>query len=220
MIVRFVIIFFLIIFVLGMSLFFIPIDTFLKRAINTTGVSYSVAEGNIFKGKINNITYAGESNSPPLELGNYHYNGRLTFTGFKVSFANEDKSTSGQIKTNVFNGGIKLQEFTTSTSYRTNGLGFMDINISIDDFLYKNGRCEAIKGYISLSNDSFDEKVGGNVNCLPEGVFKVQLFISDNVDMGTMIYKPGFIDLEIETAILKPDVEVFLGKRMGFTIPL
>ena len=38
--------------------------------------------------------------------------------------------------------------------------------------------------------------------------------------MGTMIYKPGFIDLEIETAILKADVEVFLGKRMGFTIPL
>ena len=33
-----------------MSLFFIPIDTFLKRAINTTGVSYSVAEGNKFKG--------------------------------------------------------------------------------------------------------------------------------------------------------------------------
>ena len=59
MIVRFVIIFFLIIFGFRMSLFFIPIDTFLKRAINTTGVSYSVAEGNIFKGKINNITYAG-----------------------------------------------------------------------------------------------------------------------------------------------------------------
>jgi len=220
LIVRFVIVFLLIISVLGMSLFFIPIDTFLKRAINTTGVSYSVAEGNIFKGKINNITYAGESNSPPLELGNYQYNGRLTFTGFKVSFANEDESTSGQIKTNVFNGGIQLLEFTTSTSYRTNGLGFMDIDISIDDFLYKNGRCEAIKGYISISNDSFDEKVGGNVNCLPEGVFKVQLFNSDNVEMGTMIYKPGFIDLEIETAILKADVEVFLGKRMGFTIPL
>ena len=220
MIVRFVIIFFLIIFVLGMSLFFIPIDTFLKRAINTTGVSYSVAEGNIFKGKISNITYAGESNSPALELGNYHYNGRLTFTGFKVSFANDDESTSGQIKTNVFNGGIQLLEFTTSTSYRTNGLGFMDIDISIDDFLYNNGRCEAIKGYISLSNDSFDEKVGGNVNCLPEGVFKVQLFNSGNVEMGTMVYKPGFIELEIETAILKADVEVFLGKRMGFTIPL
>ncbi len=220
MIVRFVIIFFLIVSLLGITLFFIPIDTFLKRAITTTGISYSVSEGNIFKGKINNITYAGESNSPPLELGNYHYNGRLTFTGFKVFFANEDESTSGQIKTNVFNGSFQLQEFTTSTSYRTNGLGFIDINISIDDLFFKNGSCESIKGYISLSNDSFDEKVGGNVNCFPENVYEVQLLNSDNVEMGTMIYKPGFIDLEIETAILKADVEVFLGKRMGFTIPL
>ena len=38
--------------------------------------------------------------------------------------------------------------------------------------------------------------------------------------MGLMIYRPGFIDLEIETAILKSDVSVFLGNRMGFTIPL
>ena len=31
---------------------------------------------------------------------------------------------------------------------------------------------------------------------------------------------PDTIDLEIETAILQADVSVFLGKRMGFTIPL
>ena len=66
----------------------------------------------------------------------------------------------------------------------------------------------------------FDETVSGNIRCLEESVYEVELLDSKNNEMGLMIYRPGFIDLEIETAILKSDVSVFLGNRMGFTIPL
>ena len=84
----------------------------------------------------------------------------------------------------------------------------------------KNGVCNSIEGKLSLSNDSFDETVSGNIRCLEESVYEVELLDSKNNEMGLMIYRPGFIDLEIETAILKSDVSVFLGNRMGFTIPL
>ena len=73
---------------------------------------------------------------------------------------------------------------------------------------------------MSLSNDSFNESVRGDIRCLENNIYEVNLFDSNDVELGSMIYRPGFIDLEIETAILKADVSVFLGKRMGFTIPL
>ena len=67
-----------------------------------------------------------------------------------------------------------------------------------------------------------DTSVGaGNTALDNDGLdYEVDLFDSNDVELGSMIYRPGFIDLEIETAILKADVSVFLGKRMGFTIPL
>ena len=79
---------------------------------------------------------------------------------------------------------------------------------------------DSISGTISLSNDSFAESVKGDLRCLENNIYEVELLNSSNDAMATMIYKPGFIDLEIETSILKADVSVFLGKRMGFTIPL
>ena len=96
----------------------------------------------------------------------------------------------------------------------------LDVKVHIDQMTIKNGMCNSIEGKLSLSNDSFDETVSGNVHCLEDGVYKVELLDSKNNEMGLMIYRPGFIDLEIETAILKSDVSVFLGNRMGFTIPL
>ena len=66
----------------------------------------------------------------------------------------------------------------------------------------------------------YKRQVKGDVICLENNIYEVDLFDSNDVELGSMIYRPGFIDLEIETAILKADVSVFLGKRMGFTIPL
>ena len=169
---------------------------------------------------INDISYKSSIDSAPLNIGDYNYKGSPLLTGFKVAFNADDSSTEGTIKINLFNGNYHIEDFTTEAPYTTNGLGVLDVKVHIDQMTIKNGICNSIEGKLSLSNDSFDETVSGNVHCLEDGVYKVELLDSKNNEMGLMIYRPGFIDLEIETAILKSDVSIFLGNRMGFTIPL
>ena len=218
--IRFVIAFVVIVLFLGLSLFFVPIDTLLKRVNTSSAVSYSLAEGNLFNGRINDVSYKASDDAMPLALGDYFYEGNILFTGIKVAFNNEDSSTVGVIKTNFFNGDLHLEDFVTEAGYSTNGLGMLGLKINIDKLILNDGSCSHISGTISLSNDSFAESVKGDLRCLENNIYEVELLNSSNVAMATMIYKPGFIDLEIETSILKADVSVFLGKRMGFTIPL
>ncbi len=218
--IRFVIAFVVIVVLLGLSLFFVPIDTLLKRVNASSAVSYSLAEGNLFNGRINDISYKTSDDAVPLDLGDYFYDGNISFTGIKVIFNNEDSSTLGVVKTNFFNGNLFLEDFTTKTEYKTNGLGVLGLKVEIDELTMNGGLCSSIAGILSLSNDSFNESVMGDIKCLENNIYKSDLFNSNDVEMGTITYRPGFIDLEIETAILKADVSVFLGKRMGFTIPL
>ena len=58
--IRFVIAFVVIVLLLGLSLFFVPIDTLLKRLNTSSAVSYSLAEGNLFNGRINDVAMALE----------------------------------------------------------------------------------------------------------------------------------------------------------------
>ena len=218
--IRFLIAFVVIVLLLGLSLFFIPIDTLLKRLNTSSAVSYSLAEGNLFNGRINDVSYKASEDAVPLDLGDYFYDGNILFTGVKVAFNNEDSSTLGVVKTNFFNGNLYLEDFITETEYRTNGLGMLGLKIELNKLIINDGLCKSITGSLSLSNDSFNETVKGDVMCLENNIYEVNLFDSNDVELGSMIYRPGFIDLEIETAILKADVSVFLGKRMGFTIPL
>ena len=198
----------------------IPIETFLKRTITSSSINYSMAEGNFFKGRLNDISYSTSSGSEPLDLGDFNYKTNIAINGAEVAFNNDDMSTTGLFKINIFNGNVLISDFTTEVEYGTNGLGFIDITISIDSFSIINGTCNYIDGQISLSNNAFDESVAGNLRCINDGEYEADLFNANGIEMGTLIYRPGFIDLEIETAILKADVSVFLGKRMGFTIPL
>ena len=218
--IRFLIAFIVIVLLLGLSLFFVPIDTLLKRFNTSSAVSYSLAEGNLFNGRINDVSYKTSEDAVPLDLGGYFYDGNIQFTGIKVTFNNEDNSTLGVVKTNFFNGNLYLEDFSTKTEYKTNGLGMLGLKVEIDKLTMNDGLCSSITGTLSLSNDSFNEVVKGDIKCLENNIYEADLFNSNNVEMGTIIYRPGFIDLEIETAILKADVSVFLGKRMGFTIPL
>tara|TARA_B100000427_G_scaffold285474_1_gene258943 strand:+ start:205 stop:864 length:660 start_codon:yes stop_codon:yes gene_type:complete len=218
--IRFLIAFVVIVLLLGLSLFFVPIDTLLKRVNTSSALSYSLAEGNLFNGRINDVSYKTSEDAVPLDLGDYFYDGNIQFTGIKVTFNNEDSSTLGVVKTNFFNGNLYLEDFSTKTEYKTNGLGMLGLKVKIDKLTIIDGLCSSITGTLSLSNDSFNEVVKGDIKCLENNIYEADLFNSNNVEMGTIIYRPGFIDLEIETAILKADVSVFLGKRMGFTIPL
>ena len=220
MIIRVLIGLLIIVLLLGFSLFMIPVDSLLKRAAGSSGLTYSLVEGSLFKGRINDISYKRSIDSAPLNIGDYNYKGSPLLTGFKVAFNTDDNFTEGAIKINLFNGNLHIEDFTTEAPYRTNGLGLLGVKIHIDQMTIKNGVCNSIEGKLSLSNDSFDETVSGNIRCLEESVYEVELLDSKNNEMGLMIYRPGFIDLEIETAILKSDVSVFLGNRMGFTIPL
>jgi len=217
LIIRFLIGLLVIVLLLGLSLVMIPVDSLLKRVTDSSGISYSLAEGNLFKGRINDLSYV---DTVPINLGDFNYEGSPTITGLKVSFNTDDNSTKGVIKRNLFNGNLHVKDFITEAPYKTNGLGIIEVQINIEQMTIKNGICHQIEGKLSLSNDSYKETVSGNVRCLEGNVYEVKLLDSKNNDMGLMIYRPGFIDLEIETAILKSDVSIFLGNRMGFTIPL
>ena len=87
--IRFLIAFIVIILLLGLSLFFVPIDTLLKRFNTSSAVSYSLAEGNLFNGRINDVSYKTSDDAVPLDLGDYFYDGNILFTGIKVTFNNE-----------------------------------------------------------------------------------------------------------------------------------
>ena len=57
MIIRFLIGLLVIVLLLGLSLVMIPVDSLLKRVTDSSGISYSLAEGNLFKGRINDLSY-------------------------------------------------------------------------------------------------------------------------------------------------------------------
>ncbi len=220
MIVRVLVGFLIIVLLLGISLFMIPVDSFLKRVAGSSMLTYSLAEGNLFKGRINDISYRRSIDLAPLNIGDYNYEGSPLLTGLKIAFNENEGSTAGVVKINLFNGSYYIEDFTAEAPYVTNGLGVLDVKVHIEQMAIKDGMCDSIEGKLSLSNDSFDETVSGNLRCLEDSVYKVKLLDSKNNEKGLMIYRPGFIDLEIETNILKSDVSVFLGNRMGFTIPL
>ena len=179
--IRFLIAFVVIVLLLGLSLFFIPIDTLLKRLNTSSAVSYSLAEGNLFNGRINDVSYKASEDAVPLDLGDYFYDGNILFTGVKVAFNNEDSSTLGVVKTNFFNGNLYLEDFSTKTEYKTNGLGMLGLKIVIDKLIINDGSCSSIAGTISLSNDSFNETVKGDVICLENNIYEVYLFDSNDV---------------------------------------
>ena len=214
MIIRVVFSLALIFVILVFSLFMMPLDSILKRA-NLESITYTLAEGSLFEGRINGVTYDDQ-----FELGNYEINGSPTLSGAKIAFTNADASVSGIFKANIFNGTYYLEDFKTSAPYKTNGLGVINLEITINEMVIKNNNCQSVKGELSLSNNSFDESVNGEIKCLDDGIYEAVFFNSKGEEMALLVYRPGFIDLEIETSILKSDVSIFLGDRMGFTIPL
>tara|TARA_B100000214_G_C23945918_1_gene617993 strand:- start:249 stop:842 length:594 start_codon:yes stop_codon:yes gene_type:complete len=195
-----------------------PIDSLLKRINSSEDITYSLAEGNILKGKINDLSFTRSSGD--LDLGNYEYTGIPQVNGMKFEFASDNELTKGIFKLNLFSGTYILQNFITKAPYTTNGLGVIEMKLVVDNMVYKDNECKSIQGQVFLSNNAFDESVNGNIRCLNNSTYEVDLYNSRDEEMGLLRYRPGFIDLEIETAILKADVSVFLGKRMGFTIPL
>ena len=78
----------------------IPVDSLLKRAAGSSGLTYSLVEGSIFKGRINDISYKRSIDSAPLNIGDYNYKGSPLLTGFKVAFNTDDNVTEGAIKIN------------------------------------------------------------------------------------------------------------------------
>ena len=171
----------------------IPLDSILKRA-NLESVTYTLAEGNLFEGRINGVTYDDQ-----FELGNYEINGSPTLSGAKIAFTNADASVSGVFKANIFNGTYYLEDFKTSAPYKTNGLGVINLEITINEMVIKNNNCQSVKGELSLSNNSFDESVNGEIKCLDDGI--KSLFNSKG-EKWLFWFKTGFVDLRLKHRFL------------------
>ena len=185
------------------SLFVVPINFFVSGFLKNSNfdVEYSYLEGNIFSGKILDLSY--DKNF----IGDFKYENQFSFKDLTLKFISiDDKDIEGKIIkefTNISDmRSLFIQDLSVTSKISTDLIKNIDLKLNINELEMKNFKCIDIDGNLKISSQDIQEELFGEINCAVGNDISVVLFNKREKELGFITYKDSQAQVNISTQLI------------------
>ena len=185
------------------SLFVVPINFFVSGFLKNSNfdIEYSYLEGNIFSGKILDLSY--DKNF----IGDFKYENQFSFKDLTLKFISiDDKDIEGKIIKEFSNisdmRSLLIQDLSVSSKISTDLIKDIDLKLNINELEMKNFKCVDIDGNLKISSQDIQEELFGKINCAGGNDISVVLFNNRDKELGFITYKDSQAQVNISTQLI------------------
>ena len=185
------------------SLFVVPINFFVSGFLKNSNfdVEYSYLEGNIFSGKILDLSY--DKNF----IGDFKYENQFSFKDLTLKFISiDDKDIEGKIIkefTNISDmRSLFIQDLSVTSKISTDLIKNIDLKLNINELEMKNFKCIDIDGNLKISSQDIQEELFGEINCAVGNDISVVLFNKREKELGFITFKNSQAQVNISTQLI------------------
>ena len=185
------------------SLFVVPINFFVSGFLKNSNfdIEYSYLEGNIFSGKILDLSY--DKNF----IGDFKYENQFSFKDLTLKFISiDDKDIEGKIIkefTNIFDmRSLFIQDLSVTSKISTDLIKNIDLKLNINELEMKNFKCIDIDGNLKISSKDIQEELFGEINCAVGNDISVVLFNKKEKELGFITFKDSQAQVNISTQLI------------------
>ena len=185
------------------SLFVVPINFFVSGFLKNSNfdVEYSYLEGNIFSGKILDLSY--DKNF----IGDFKYENQFSFKDLTLKFISiDEKDIEGKIIKEFSNisdmRSLFIQDLSVTSKISTDLIKNIDLRLNINELEMKNFKCVDIDGNLKISSQDIQEELLGELNCAEDNDISVVLFNEREKELGFITYKDSQAQVNISTQLI------------------
>ena len=185
------------------SLFVVPINFFVSGFLKNSNfdVEYSYLEGNIFSGKILDLSY--DKNF----IGDFKYVNQFSFKDLTLKFISiDEKDIEGKIIKEFSNisdmRSLFIQDLSVTSKISTDLIKNIDLRLNINELEMKNFKCVDIDGNLKISSQDIQEELLGELNCAEDNDISVVLFNEREKELGFITYKDSQAQVNISTKLI------------------
>ena len=185
------------------SLFVVPINFFVSGFLKNSNfdVEYSYLEGNIFSGKILDLSY--DKNF----IGDFKYENQFSFKDLTLKFISiDDKDIEGKIIKEFSNisdmRSLFIQDLSVTSKISTDLIKNIDLKLNINELEMKNFKCIDIDGNLTISSQDIQEELFGKIRCAGSNDISVVLFNKRDKELGFITYKDTQAQVNISTQLI------------------
>ena len=185
------------------SLFVVPINFLVSGFLKNSNfdVEYSYLEGNIFSGKILDLSY--DKNF----IGDFKYENQFSFKDLTLKFISiDDKDIEGKIIKEFSNisdiRSLSIQDLSVTSKISTDLIKNIDLKLNINELEMKNFKCIDIDGNLKISSQDIQEELFGKINCAVGKDISVVLFNKRDKELGFITYKDSQAQVNISTQLI------------------
>ena len=185
------------------SLFVVPINFFVSVFLKNSNfdVEYSYLEGNIFSGKILDLSY--DKNF----IGDFKYENQFSFKDLTLKFISiDDRDIEGKIIKEFSNisdmRSLFIQDLSVTSKISTDLIKNIDLKLNINELEMKNFKCIDIDGNLKISSQDIQEELFGEINCAVGNDISVVLFNKREKELGFITFKDSQAQVNISTQLI------------------
>ena len=185
------------------SLFVVPINFFVSGFLKNSNfdVEYSYLEGNIFSGKILDLSY--DKNF----IGDFKYENQFSLKDLTLKFISiDDRDIEGKIIKKFSNisdmRSLFIQDLSLTSKISTDLIKNIDLKLNINELEMKNFKCVDIDGNLKISSQDIQEELFGEINCSVGNDISVVLFNKREKELGFITYKNSQAQVNISTQLI------------------
>ena len=185
------------------SLFVVPINFFVSGFLKNSNfdIEYSYLEGNIFSGKILDLSY--DKNF----IGDFKYENQFSFKDLTLKFISiDDKDIEGKIIKEFSNisdiRSLSIQDLSVTSKISTDLIKNIDLKLNINELEMKNFKCIDIDGNLKISSQDIQEELFGKINCAVGNDISVVLFNKREKELGFITFKDSQAQVNISTQLI------------------
>ena len=203
------------------SIFLVPanflVSTILKNS--NLDVEYSYLEGNIFSGKILDLSYNKSF------IGDFNYRNKFSFNDLTINFQSIDNNNIEGKAIKAFSdinnmSSVVIKDLSFSRILKTDLIKNINIYLQINELEIKNSLCVNIDGDLRILSQTINEELTGELLCIEENVISIELFNKKMKELGYITYSNSKAKVNISTKVLSDRKVQLLADYISFTIDL
>ena len=203
------------------SIFLIPVNFLVSTILKNSNqdIEYSYLEGNIFSGKILDLSYNKSF------IGDFAYRNKFSFTDLTLNFQSidnnniEGKAIKALSDINDMNS-VVIKDLSFSRILKTDLINNIDIYLYINELEIKDSQCINIDGDLRILSQTINEELTGELLCIEENVISIELFNKKMKELGDITYSNSKAKVNISTKALSDRKVQLLADYITFTIDL
>ena len=193
--------------------FFTPISLIVKAPLQSYGISYENAKGNIFSGDFRNVELAN------LSINNINYRNSYSHVGLKTNISDGLYFTS-TIITSFDLRKITVGNTKYSRDFKLSFIPVINIETELEELILEDFKCKKINGDAYIKSRIFKERLIGELSCTDDS-YKIILFDRKYNELGLITTDFNYIYLNIKDSALNENLSILnINGGISLKIPV